>query len=134
MLRINSKLPRVASLALGTAELSMLELATAYSSFLNGGKASTPYFIQKITDASGKVLAEFKPEKEKDKAFSSLNQEIMLEMMQEVVNSGTASRLRWRYKLGNDIAGKTGTTQNNRRWLVCGPITQFGHRKLDWIR
>jgi len=116
---INSKLPRVASLALGTAELSMLELATAYSSFLNGGKASTPYFIQKITDASGKVLAEFKPEKEKDKAFSSLNQEIMLEMMQEVVNSGTASRLRWRYKLGNDIAGKTGTTQNNRDgWFV----------------
>ena len=116
---IKSKLPRVASLALGTAELSMLELATAYSSFLNEGKASKPYFIQKITDASGKVLAEFKPESEYDKAFSSLNQEMILEMMQEVVNSGTASRLRWRYKLGNDIAGKTGTTQNNRDgWFV----------------
>jgi penicillin-binding protein 1A len=116
---IKSKLPEVPSLALGTAELSMLELATAYSSFLNNGKASEPYFIQKITDASGNVLAEFKSEKEYEKAFSNLHQEMILEMMQEVVNSGTASRLRWRYKLNNSIAGKTGTTQNNRDgWFV----------------
>jgi penicillin-binding protein 1A len=116
---VKSKLPRVASLALGTAELSMLELATAYSSFLNDGKSSEPWFIEKITDTSGKVLAEFKPENKYDKAFSSLNQEMMLNMMQDVVNSGTASRLRWRYKLKNDIAGKTGTTQNNRDgWFV----------------
>ncbi|ADR20202.1 penicillin-binding protein 1A [Marivirga tractuosa] len=116
---IKSDLPEVASLALGTAELSMLELATAYSSFLNEGKASDPFFIEKITDASGKVLAEFKPENEYEKAFSDLNQEMILSMMQEVVNSGTASRLRWRYNLKNDIAGKTGTTQNNRDgWFV----------------
>ncbi|WMN11151.1 transglycosylase domain-containing protein [Marivirga salinae] len=116
---IKSDLPEVASLALGTAELSMLELATAYSSFLNDGKASDPYFIKKITDASGNVLGEFKSENEYKQAFSGLNQEMILEMMQEVVNSGTASRLRWRYKLRNDIAGKTGTTQNNRDgWFV----------------
>lgn len=116
---INSKLPRVASLALGTAELTVLEMATAYSAFLNNGKAKTPFFISKITDASGKVLATFDSEKEYEPAFSALNNEIMLEMMQEVVNSGTASRLRWRYKLKNDLAGKTGTTQNNRDgWFV----------------
>jgi penicillin-binding protein 1A len=116
---IKSDIPEVASLALGTAELSMLELATAYSSFLNNGKASDPFFIERITDASGKVLANFKPEKQYKKAFSYLHQEVMLEMMQEVVNSGTASRLRWKYKLKNDIAGKTGTTQNNRDgWFV----------------
>ncbi|WP_375581448.1 transglycosylase domain-containing protein [Marivirga tractuosa] len=116
---IKSNLPRVASLALGTAEMTMLELATAYSSFLNDGKASEPYFIKKIIDASGNVLAEFKPENQYEKAFSSLNQEIMIEMMEEVVNTGTASRLRWKYKLKNDIAGKTGTTQNNRDgWFV----------------
>jgi penicillin-binding protein 1A len=116
---IKSRLPEVASLALGTAELSMLELATAYSSFLNNGKASEPYFITKITDASGKVLAQFEGEGNYQQAFSVLNQEMILKMMQEVVNSGTASRLRWRYKLRNDIAGKTGTTQNNRDgWFV----------------
>jgi len=116
---IQSELPEVASLALGTAELSMLELATAYTAFLNDGIASKPYFIEKITDPSGKVLANFKAESAYEKAFSDLNEEIMLEMMQEVVNSGTGSRLRWRYKLKNDIAGKTGTTQNNRDgWFV----------------
>ena len=116
---IESALPKVASLALGTAELSILELATAYSSFLNEGKASSPYFIKKITDASGEVLAEFEPEKKLTSAFSKLNQEMILKMMQEVVNTGTASRLRWRYKLKNDLAGKTGTTQNNRDgWFV----------------
>ncbi|HET8860023.1 penicillin-binding protein 1A [Marivirga sp.] len=116
---INSDLPEVASIALGTAELTMLELATAYTSFLNDGKATKPYFIMKITNASGEVLADFKPEAEYDQAFSALNQEMIVNMMQEVVNSGTASRLRWRYKLKNDIAGKTGTTQNNRDgWFV----------------
>jgi penicillin-binding protein 1A len=116
---IKSDLPEVASLALGTAELSLLEMATAYSSFLNEGKSSEPFYIKKITDASGKVLADFESETDYEQAFSALNQEIMLDMMQEVVNSGTASRLRWRYKLKNDIAGKTGTTQNNRDgWFV----------------
>ncbi|SMG11732.1 penicillin-binding protein 1A [Marivirga sericea] len=116
---IKSQIPEVASLALGTAELSMLELATAYSSFLNNGIASEPIIIEKITDGSGKVLADFNANNQYEKAFSSLNQELMLEMMQEVVNSGTASRLRWKYKLKNDIAGKTGTTQNNRDgWFV----------------
>jgi len=116
---IKSKLPKVASLALGTAELSMLELATAYSSFLNEGKSSKPYFITKIEDASGNVLADFNSGGENERAFSTLNQDIMLSMMQEVVNSGTASRLRWKYKLKNDIAGKTGTTQNNKDgWFV----------------
>jgi len=116
---IESSLPKVASLALGTAELSMLELATAYSSFLNEGKSSKPYFINKIEDASGNVLANFNSGDENERAFSTLNQDIMLRMMQEVVNSGTASRLRWKYKLKNDIAGKTGTTQNNKDgWFV----------------
>lgn len=116
---IEANLPAVPSLALGTAELTMLELAKAYSSFLNDGKYSEPFIIKKITDASGRVLAEFQPEVRKEKAFSKLNQEIIIKMMQEVVNSGTASRLRWKYKLGNDIAGKTGTTQNNRDgWFI----------------
>ena len=65
------------------------------------------------------MLAEFQPESKSEAAFSEVNQEIMLEMMQEVVNSGTGSRLRWRYNLKNDIAGKTGTTQNNKDgWFV----------------
>lgn len=117
---IKSSLPKVPSLALGTAELSMLELATAYTSFLNGGNHSEPYFITKITNSRGDVLAEFKPEKPDEKpAYSERTRQIVLEMMQSVVKSGTASRLGWKYKLTQDIAGKTGTTQNNRDgWFV----------------
>ena len=116
---ITSEIPKVASLALGTAELSLLELATAYSSFLNNGRSATPFLIYKITDKLGNVLTEFEASEEKAAAFSQVNNQIMLEMMQNVVNTGTASRLRWRYKLSNQIAGKTGTTQNNRDgWFV----------------
>lgn len=59
---IESKLPKVPSLALGTAELNVKELAKAYTSFVNNGKPSTPYYITKIEDGNGNVLAEFKPE------------------------------------------------------------------------
>ncbi len=116
---IESDLPKVPSLALGTAELSLLELASAYAAFVNKGIAVNPYFITKITDNSGKVLAEFKPEIKSEAAFSEQTRQIILEMMQSVVKSGTASRLSWKYKLSQDIAGKTGTTQNNRDgWFV----------------
>ncbi len=116
---IESELPKVPSLALGTAELSLLELASAYAAFVNKGIAVNPFFITKITDASGKILAEFKPQLRSDAAFSEQTRQLILEMMQSVVKSGTASRLGWKYKLNQDIAGKTGTTQNNRDgWFV----------------
>lgn len=116
---IASDLPQVPSLALGTAELSMLELAKAYTTFLNNGKPSEPYFITKITTPSGKIVAEFKPEANTEAAFSDETRQIILEIMQSVVQSGTASRLGWKYKLTQDIAGKTGTTQNNKDgWFV----------------
>ena len=116
---IESELPEVPSLALGTAELSVLELAKAYTSFVNQGTYAAPFFITKIEDAKGNVLEEFQPEKNFKKAFSKNTQERMLKMMQRVVDSGTAKRLRYTYKLKNDIAGKTGTTQNNKDgWFV----------------
>ena len=58
-------------------------------------------------------------EKEGEKAFSDTTREIMLQMMKSTINSGTATRLRNSYGLKNDIAGKTGTTQNNKdAWFV----------------
>jgi len=115
---IESKLPRVPSLALGTAELSVKELAKAYTSFVNNGKSSTPYYITKIEDGNGNVLAEFKPEIS-SRVMSDVNRQVMVEMMKATVNEGTATRLRYTYKLQNDIAGKTGTTQSNKDgWFV----------------
>ncbi|HZJ35013.1 MAG TPA: penicillin-binding transpeptidase domain-containing protein, partial [Gillisia sp.] len=116
---IESKLPKVPSLALGTAELSVKELAKAYTSFVNNGKPSTPYYITKIEDGNGNVLAEFKPEISKTRVISEVNRQVMIEMLKATVNEGTATRLRSTYKLQNDIAGKTGTTQSNKDgWFV----------------
>lgn len=116
---IESNLPQVPSIALGTASLSLSELTTAYTSFVNKGHYSEPYYITKIQDGSGNLLAEFKPKVSDTRAFSEKTRKIMLNMMQATVNEGTAARLRYRYGLENDLAGKTGTTQDNKDgWFV----------------
>lgn len=116
---IESDLPKVPSIALGTAALSVEELASAYTSFVNDSKPSKPYYITRIEDGNGNLLAEFKPNVQKEKAFSEITREEMIEMMKATVNEGTAVRLRSTYGLNNDIAGKTGTTQDNKDgWFV----------------
>ena len=116
---IESDLPKVPSIALGTASLNLSELTSAYTSYVNKGHYSKPYYITKIEDGNGNLLAEFKPEVSPNKAFSEETRKIMINMMQATVNEGTATRLRYRYGLQNDIAGKTGTTQDNKDgWFV----------------
>jgi penicillin-binding protein 1A len=76
--------------------------------------------IKTITNQKDSVLAAFEPKRAKIAAFSKETGEIMLEMMKSTINRGTASRIRSTYKLKNDIAGKTGTTQNNKdAWFVA---------------
>ena len=116
---ITSPLPQVPSIALGTAEITLFELTQAYSSYVNSGKTVKPYFITKVEDSRGEVIAEFKPEVSEDESFSEITRQTMVEMMKATVDEGTASRLRWKYGLNNDIAGKTGTTQSNKDgWFV----------------
>ncbi|MEY8847503.1 transglycosylase domain-containing protein [Psychroserpens sp. XS_ASV72] len=116
---IQSKLPQVPSLALGTAELSMLELTTAFTSFANQGQVSKPYYITKIVDKSGKVIYESPKPQSSEPALSETTTETMIEMMKSTINTGTARRIRTTYGLQNDLAGKTGTTQNNKDgWFV----------------
>jgi penicillin-binding protein 1A len=117
---ISEKLPELPSIALGTAEIKMTELAKAYTSYLNQGKPVAPMLIRNITDAKDSTLVTFKSKKENTAAFSIANGQYMLEMLKATVNSGTASRIRSSYGLTNDIAGKTGTTQNNKdAWFVA---------------
>lgn len=115
-----ANLPKVPSLALGVAEVPLEKVAGVYASYVNDGKPQTPYSITKIEDKDGKILAEFKPKNNAKPAFSSFTNQVLIEMMKETVNTGTAKRLRTTYKLKNDIAGKTGTTQRNRDgWFVA---------------
>ena len=117
---IEEKLPELPSLALGTGEIKMTELAMAYTSYLNEGRTTKPLLIKMITDQNGALLTEFKSTMSEEAAFSKENGQIMVEMMKATINTGTAARIRSTYGLKNDIAGKTGTTQNNKdAWFVA---------------
>ena len=119
---IKSEIEKVPSIALGSANLSMMEMAKAYTSYVNGSIPSTPIFITKIEDKNGNLIASFEdlnPKATTEKAFSDATRQAMVEFMKATVNDGTASRLRSTYDLNNDIAGKTGTTQDNKDgWFV----------------
>ena len=128
---ITSDLPEVPSLALGTAELSMLELIGAYTSFANEGKVSKPFYITKIEDKFGKVIYESETVEALPEAFSKDTQQMMVEMMKSTINSGTALRMRSQYGLKNDLAGKTGTTQNNKDGWFLGISPKLV--MLSWV-
>ena len=116
---IKSELPQVPSIALGTANISLLEMVTAYCSFANGGYAVAPKGITAITDINGHVIEVFPPSPHEEQVLSPETAIMMNTMLQEVVNNGTASRYRWKYGLKNELAGKTGTTQSNTDgWFI----------------
>jgi penicillin-binding protein 1A len=116
---IKSQLPQVPSLALGTANVSLLELTAAYSVFLNEGTSIEPIWLLKIEDKDGKIIYERKQTAIKQQAISSDVAMMTRQMMQAVADSGTAGSLRYLHGLYGNIAGKTGTTQNNAdTWFV----------------
>jgi penicillin-binding protein 1A len=110
---IDSELNDVPSIALGSASVSLMEMTSAYACLANEGIISTPYYIQSIRDMEGKEYADFKPQEIKQRALSKETAKLVTHMLQTVVHEGTASRLRWKYSIYNDVAGKTGTTQAN---------------------
>jgi penicillin-binding protein 1A len=118
-LGIKSKLDPVPSIALGAANISLFEMVAAYSAFGNSGNTVTPRYVTRIEGKNGEVIYENKPVFSEQKAVSERTAQIMIRMLQNVVNQGTAARLRYIYGLYNDIAGKTGTTQNNADgWFI----------------
>jgi len=113
-LGITSPLSHDLSIALGSSGVSLLELSTAYSVFANEGNLIEPIFITKILDREGNTLELREPIKTRvlDKATAY----IMTNMLQSVVKSGTAPRIR---ALGRPAAGKTGTTNDlNDAWFL----------------
>ncbi|MGY8914357.1 MAG: transglycosylase domain-containing protein [Flavobacteriales bacterium] len=116
---ITSNLPQLPSLALGTAEIKINELIGAYASYVNNGKPVTPFTITHIANTKDSILASFEPDITQQPAFSKETGMLLLEMMKATVDKGTAARIRSKYNLPNAIAGKTGTTQNNKdAWFV----------------
>lgn len=111
------------SIALGTAEVSLLELVSAYTTFANEGVHVEPVAVTRIEDKAGNVVKEYQSESQQE-VISPETAYIMLDMMRGVINGGedyygTGVRLRNTYNVKQDIAGKTGTTQNAAdTWFV----------------
>jgi penicillin-binding protein 1A len=123
-LGINSELVPNASIALGTSEVTLLEMTSAFAPFANGGTAVVPYVVSRIISRDGKIIYEREGEGlgvvVNARSLGGMNS-----MLREVVQSGTGRRAQME---AQDVAGKTGTSQDYRdawflgysAYLVCG--------------
>ena len=118
-LGITSPIPPSPSICLGTADISLFEMVEAYTSFANKGVKTTPYLITRIEDKNGRII--YRANIETKEVLSEERAYLITQMMMGVVNQGTGNRLR-RAKYGAhraQIAGKTGTTQDNSDgWFI----------------
>ena len=99
------------ALCLGPCDITVGEMVSAYTVFVNHGIRTSPLLVTKIADNEGNVIAEFQPRM--NEVISEESAHKMLYMLKAVVEGGTAGRLRYKYNIPGDIAGKTGTTNNN---------------------
>ena len=116
---IRSFIDPVPALCLGSSESNVFELTSAFSTFANEGVHTDPIFVTRIEDRQGNVISTFIPQSQD--AVSERTAYTMLTMLQGVVNSGTAGRLKWQFGFdGVEIGGKTGTSNENRdAWFMC---------------
>lgn len=114
---IVNEIPPYPSIALGSADLSLFEMVQAYSMFPGRGFNVKPNFISRIEDRNGNVLASFRAETKE--VISESEAFIMTKMLQGVVDFGTGRALRGGYAVPGQIAGKTGTTNDNADgWFI----------------
>ncbi len=117
---IETPMPKYPPIALGAADLTLMEMVNVYGVFANRGKKVPVKMISRIEDSRGKVLENYdKKFVKQSQVFPEEKADMMVNLLESVVDSGTARRLRWRYKFDFDIAGKTGTTQNHADgWFI----------------
>lgn len=120
-LGITSKLEPNASIALGTSEVSLLEMASAYAPFANGGVGITPHVIERVRDKSGTVLYAY-AQPSRGLVMAPPHVAMMNRMMQDVLLVGTARRADLP---GWPAAGKTGTSQDYRDAWFLGYTGRF---------
>lgn len=139
----DSRLEEVPSLALGTSPVTLKEMVTAYASIANRGSYIEPVLVTRIEDRQGRVLEEFAPASPQQ-AMSDTAAETLVDVMRGAIDRGTGAAIRSRYNIQADVAGKTGTTQDNTdAWfilmhpqLVAGAWVGFNDNRItmgsDW--
>jgi penicillin-binding protein 1A len=112
------RLDEVPSLALGTSPVSLREMVGAYGTIASNGRWIEPLLVLRIEDRTGKVLDAFVPPRT-EQAIPKARALTLVNVMRGVVDEGTGSAIRTRYGIQADVAGKTGTTQDNTDgWFI----------------
>lgn len=129
---IENYIPPAPSIALGSVELSLMEMTSAYATFANKGLRVEPTMITRIEDKNGTVLAQFTPKTKE--VMSEESAYVVLDLLKGVTLAGSGVRLRMKehyykdiitgfpYEFTNPIAGKTGTTQNHTDGWFMGVV------------
>jgi len=133
-----SKLDLVPSLALGTSPVTLIEMVAAYGTIANGGDYRQPFLLLRVEDRHGKVLEQFEPVVESKPAMPRAQALTLVNVMRGVIDEGTGAAIRYRYGIQADVAGKTGTTQDNTdgwfimmsRQLVAGARVGFNDNSV----
>jgi penicillin-binding protein 1A len=113
-----SKLDEVPSLALGTSPVTLKEMVSSYSTLANDGRYIEPMLITSVDDRNGTALESFQPNVA-EAAMSTQVAQTLLDVMRGVIDHGTGTGIRSRYGIRADVAGKTGTTQDNTDgWFI----------------
>ena len=114
---LSTRIAPVSAIALGVSDVIPIEITAAYATIANRGIYNEPISITHIKDQHGRVIKRFVSE-QIEVVDESLNY-IMLDMMKDVIDSGTGSKIRWKYKFNTPMAGKTGTTNNKTdAWFI----------------
>ena len=114
-----SPLDLVPSLALGTSPVTLIEMVTAYGTIANEGRYMPPLLVAQVEDRNGQVLEAFAAAWEKERAMPRAESLTLVDVMRGVIDRGTGRAIRQRYGIQADVAGKTGTTQDNTDgWFI----------------
>ena len=114
-----SKLDLVPSLALGTSPVTLIEMVAAYGTIANGGSYLQPVLVLRVEDRNGLLLEQFEPVREREPAMPRAHALTLVNAMRGVIDEGTGTAIRQRYGIQADVAGKTGTTQDNTDgWFI----------------
>jgi penicillin-binding protein 1A len=116
---ITNTLKAVMSICLGSCEVSLREMVGAYTAYANNGLRADPIYVSSIADSNGNIIAEFSPRH--TEVISEAAYAKILSMLLNVVDSGTANRLRRPpFNLTAEMGGKTGTTNyNSDAWFMA---------------
>lgn len=115
---VTGPLDPVVSICLGTPDISVSEMVSAFTTFSNGGIRTEPLFVTRIEDQYGNVLANFSPRM--NEVLPEAATYKTLHMLKSVMDGGTGSRVRFKYGIQAEMGGKTGTTQRNSDgWFMC---------------